>query len=104
MLNDPNLTRAERKQLRDQRPRDPGRTLEDAFRIASELLLGTPAYRSPAAVRQSYLRVRKTFRDPSTAFRYFQLSLETRRHFFGEAFLFPEERPVKCRNFQKSRH
>jgi hypothetical protein len=43
MLSDPNLTLAERKQLHDQRPRDPGRTLEDAFRVASELLLGTPA-------------------------------------------------------------
>jgi hypothetical protein len=104
LLKSPNLTSVERKRLLANGPRDPGHTLEDAFEVASEYLKGTPAFRSPATIRRSYFRVEKASRCPSAAPRYLLLSLETRRHFFGEAYLMPEERPVKCQDLRRTRH
>jgi hypothetical protein len=67
LVNDPNLGETERKRLIQYSHLDPGRTLEDAFRIASELLVGTRSSGSPRpfATAGSGLRKRlATLRRP----------------------------------------
>jgi hypothetical protein len=83
LVNDPKLDRVTKDKLLRSKPLDPGKSWEDAFRVAAEILKGSPAFASPATIRNSYLRVRKC----TSSYRYHYLSPATRRWLFGEQYL-----------------
>lgn len=72
------LTPREREAI-EANTRDPGRTWEDAYKLAAKLLIRTAAYGSSATIKNSYLLVQKAASNPPQHWRFYLAKHRTRR-------------------------